>query len=244
VIGAIDWSRPWLAPLRELGEPLAARIAGGASVAAALGERFVPQQALPRGEAYEAFIARCGLVPTRDNLHDFFAGLAWHHHPALKSRMNALQSAAIARRGIGSRRGPLRDALTRFDEHGLLLDAPPALWQALRERDWLRLFVAQRALWRQARLTVFGHALLEQLTRSPRKALTGFVFDAGDALAADAATWSAAPFLPLPVLGVPLWWPGSDDPAFYADTAVFRPAKSPRDAGFDRRSPLNAPATP
>jgi hypothetical protein len=244
VIGAIDWSRPWLAPLRELGEPMAARIAGGASVAAALGERFVAQHDLPRGEAYEAFIARCGRVPTRDNLHDFFAGLAWHHHPALKSRLNALQAAEIACRGVGPRRGPLRDALTRFDEHGLLLDAPPALWQALRERDWLQLFVGRRALWRQARLTVFGHALLEQLARAPRKALTGFVFAAGDATAADAARWAAAPLLPLPVLGVPGWWPGNEDPAFYADADVFRPAKSPDGAGPGRAAGLKAAASP
>ena len=30
------------------------------------------------------------------------------------------------------------------------------------------------------------------------------------------------PFLPLPVLGVPSWWPANEDAAFYDDPAVFR----------------------
>ena len=32
-------------------------------------------------------------------------------------------------------------------------------------------------------------------------------------------------FTPLPVLGVPGWWPGQDG-AFYADASVFRPRRS------------------
>jgi hypothetical protein len=34
------------------------------------------------------------------------------------------------------------------------------------------------------------------------------------------------PFAHLPVLGVPGWWPENADPAFYADTSVFRPPKT------------------
>jgi hypothetical protein len=36
---------------------------------------------------------------------------------------------------------------------------------------------------------------------------------------------SAKPFLPLPVLGVPGWWPDNESPDFYEDVAVFRPAR-------------------
>ena len=57
----------------------------------------------------------------------------------------------------------MRDAITVFDENGALLDAPPALWEALLARDWPRLFVDLRPLWAQARLVIFGHALLEKL---------------------------------------------------------------------------------
>ena len=71
----------------------------------------------------------------------------------------------------------MRDALTLFDENGAVLDAPPALWEALDARDWHALFVTERALWRDARLLVFGHALLEKLV-TPRKALTAHVLRA------------------------------------------------------------------
>jgi hypothetical protein len=36
---------------------------------------------------------------------------------------------------------------------------------------------------------------------------------------------SNAGFTPLPVLGVPGWWPGQDE-AFYLDQTVFRPKRA------------------
>ena len=238
----VDWARPWLAHCRALGVP-AAQAASQASTASALASavalppvRFVPPHALPPGEAYEAYIFRTGAVPTRDNLHDFFNGLAWLHFPCTKRRLNALQAAEIARDGIGGTRGPLRDALTLFDENGAVLDAPPVLWDALVARDWHRLFVTERARWQEARLLVFGHALLEKLT-APRKSLTAHVLlapgaaasihhaDSAIAAALDPAHLSTKPFVPLPVLGVPGWWPGNDDFCFYDDPDVFRPRR-------------------
>ncbi|MDM0078048.1 DUF3025 domain-containing protein [Variovorax sp. J2P1-59] len=195
--------------------------------------RFVPGDSAPSGEAYEAFIFRTACVPTRDNLHDLFNGLVWLHFPQAKRRLNELQSTEIARAGIGATRGPLRDALTLFDENGAVLDAPPALWEALIARDWQQLFVTRREQWREARLLIFGHALLEKLC-SPRKAATAHVLVAPGATrsiaAADAAIASALqpahlalkPFTPLPVLGVPGWWAPNEAPAFYDDPRVFR----------------------
>ncbi len=67
-------------------------------------------------------------MPTRDNLHDFFNGLAWLHFPQAKRCLNELQAAEIDQRRRGRPpRGPLRDALTLFDENGAVLDAPPVL---------------------------------------------------------------------------------------------------------------------
>jgi len=132
----------------------------------------------------------------------------------------------------------VRDAVTVFDENGALLQAPPALWRALRERAWRRLFVELRPLWREARLWIFGHALLEQLL-APRKCLTAHVWcgDAALESGASADAWLAArctaeglagkPFTPLPVLGVPGWWPASENFSFYDDSHVFRPRKTP-----------------
>ncbi len=199
--------------------------------------QFVPQSYLPSGEAYEAFIHRTNTVPTRDNLHDFFNGLVWLQFPQAKRRLNALQAAEIARAGIGATRGPLRDALTLFDENGAVLDAPPALWDALLARDWQRLFVAERASWREARLLVFGHALLEKLV-SPRKPATAHVLlapGASKSIAGDDAAMVAAldpvhlatkPFVTLPVLGIPGWCAGNEDFCFYDDPDVFRPRRA------------------
>jgi hypothetical protein len=225
---AFDAAAPWLAPLR----PWLDRLPPGAPAAEALNAiadpaspRFVPQAALPDGEAYEAFIARTASVPTRDNLHDLFNGLVWQRHPALKRRLNQLQAAAIARHGIGPVRGALRDALTLFDEFGALWpDAPIPLLDALRRRDWHALFVTRRQLWAASVPELFGHALIEQLAQAPRQGLTAHVA-IGDPQGWTAADWAAKPFLPLPVLGIPGWWPPNEDPAFYADTRVFRPAR-------------------
>ena len=202
--------------------------------------RFVPHDALPPGEAYERFIFDTGSVPTRDNLHDFFNGLVWLYFPQSKRRLNALQAAEIGRHGVGATRGALRDALTLFDENGAVLEAPQEIWDALVARDWPRLFVMERARWQEARLLVFGHALMEKLVL-PRKPATAHVLMApsGDgsigrsiapadeaiAAALDAAHLATKPFVPLPILGVPGWWPANDDPAFYDDSGVFRPAR-------------------
>ena len=246
----IDWQAPWLTPLRAVGEPLAQRVAAGASVTEALNAagagpvRFVPQSDLPVGTAYESFIFDTASVPTRDNLHDFFNGLIWQHYPQTKRRLNQLQAQAIAAQGgVGPVRGPLRDALTLLDESGALLLAPAPLWQALLARDWQRLFIDLRPLWAQARLHVFGHAVLEKLVY-PRKPITAHIYRALPAikLGVDSAinldAWLAAvlspehlatkPFTPLPLLGVPGWWPANENAGFYDDPQVFRrPVESP-----------------
>lgn len=240
----IDWQAPWLHDLHASGASAHQRVLGGASVAQALSAqpgtpiRFVPQADLPAGTAYESFIFDTGRVPTRDNLHDFFNGLIWQHYPQTKRRLNQLHRQAIAAQGVGSVRGALRDALTLLDESGALLQAPEPLWQALLARDWQRLFVGLRPLWAQARLQVFGHAVLEKLVY-PRKAVTAHVYRALPAMESgvNVDTWLAAvlspehlatkPFTPLPLLGVPGWWPENENLCFYDDTQVFRPLRLP-----------------
>lgn len=239
---AIDWSAPWFDGWRERGAAAERAWRAGAPVRDALptaGPRFVSQETLPEGRAYEQFIFETAQVPTRDNLHDFFNGLCWGRFPATKRVLNRLQAAEIARDGVRGTRGPVRDRLTLFDENAALLQAPEALWQALRARDWPRLFLGQRALWAQARLVLFGHALLEKLV-SPYKSITAHVYTVPvpEGLEGDSAWdgWLAAtltperlaakPYTPLPVLGVPGWWSANADPDFYADTAVFRPPRA------------------
>ena len=211
--------------------------------------RFVPQSALPEGTAYEEFIGATGQVPTRDNLHDFFNGLVWQTFPLIKRQLNALQAAQIAQAGIGKSRGPARDAATIFDENAALLvvregNGGRVLVDELRAHDWLSALHDKRAVFESdVRIWLFGHALMEKLV-APRKAITAHtrVIFAGDDMLAlgpgEQRAWldahvadelareglTTAAFTPLPVLGVPGWWPGQDRD-FYLDTTVFRPKR-------------------
>jgi hypothetical protein len=250
-----DSVRPAFARLRLDGDAfIDAFNAGAAGLALANHQgrpiRFVPQAELPDGTAYEEFIGATGRVPTRENLHDFFNGLVWQTFPLIKQQLNALQAAQIAAAGVGKSRGPARDAATIFDENAALLvvrdtDEGRALVEALRAHRWHdALFERAGMFGRDAQVWLFGHALMEKLV-APRTAITAHVrvvfADGGyfglpqDAqrgwldgrvageLAGEPLLTSG--FTPLPVLGVPGWWPGQDQ-AFYADASVFRPKRA------------------
>ncbi len=246
MIATVDWGQPWLTHLKASGEQVTQALASGLPLHLALGTvhsdgvRFVPQQQLPEGEAYERFIFNTGQCPTRDNLHDFFNGLCWITFSQTKKKLNQLQAAEIAKVGVQPLRGPVRDALTVFDENAAFLIAPQPLWDALLARDWEMLFITLRPLWREAQLVLFGHALLEKLAY-PRKAITAHVYLAQSAIKSIATSdqldeWIAAglsaeklaakPFTPLPVLGVPGWWPENENFSFYKDSVVFRPIQA------------------
>lgn len=244
----IDWRAPWLAPLREL-RPLIERADWRAQLTAAARSRQVTTvQGLPiefvgaddaGANAYEAHIAATGRVPTRENAHDLFNALIWLAFPLTKAALNARQAEEIERNGVRATRGPVRDAATLIDESGMLLAADEDACAALARLDWPWLFGEQRARWgRQWLPFAFGHALIEKLL-APYKGLTASVLclpvSAADPSAVDpaASAWvrhvAMAPRLlaHLPVLGIPGWWPANEDPAFYADAAVFRVRRRP-----------------
>lgn len=257
----IAWDQPWYASVRPAFERLpdlplhaafnAAAISGNLKNAAGQPLRFVAQEALPAGLAYEQFIGASGCVPTRENLHDFFNALVWLSFPRIKQQLNALQAAQIAQAGVGKSRGPARDAATIYDENSALLVVADSaagrdLVEALRQHHWRAAFIERRAQWGvDAELWLFGHALMEKLA-APRKAITAHTrvivadaayfsltppqrqawLDAHEAATLASTTLTTAAFTPLPVLGVPGWWPAQDDD-FYADAAVFRPRRTP-----------------
>ena len=241
---AIDWSAPWLSPWREVGQAAAQGVQSGLGCAQSLNAycqyhasdcpvRFVSQSKLPAHEAYEAYIYRTREVPTRDGLHDFFNGLCWLKFPKTKVRLNQLQAQQITRSGVHSVRGPTRDGITVFDENAAFLQAPDALWQALEDKNWRRLFIDLRPLWAQSHLVLFGHALLEKLVQ-PRKGITAHVYrvSAEEQTVQGMDEWMAAevndeklaskPFAHLPILGVPGWWADNETHGFYDDAFVFR----------------------
>jgi len=254
-LGAIDWAYPAFAPLAQVGGPIADAIACGADLRDALNAhpaawairtfgghalRFIPQDALPTGTAYEAHIAATGEVPTRDNLHDFFNALIWLHWPRAKAALNARQARAIMQNGIGAARGTVRDAATLFDENALIFlhtdDAPE---RCLTGFDWRGLFVERRAAWGASCIVLpFGHALLEKLV-APYKSITGHAWPVRvSALPTDRVSLDTVlahtllnteltprDFRPLPVMGIPGWCDANEDDSFYSDATVFRPGR-------------------
>jgi Protein of unknown function (DUF3025) len=241
----MDWHAAWWQPWQAAAQGVATQVAQGAALHDALNAHahgmgqpacFVTQSALQGGVAYEHYIFNSGQRPTRHGFHDFFNGLAWLNFPLTKARLNALQAGEINAHGIQGTRGPLRDALTLFDESAAVLHCSDALWQALATKQWRRAFIDLRHEWidpQRTQLVVFGHALLEKLV-SPYKSITAQLFRA------QAATQSIAdldtqlahtlaphalvpkPFIPLPVLGVPGWWAANEQAGFYDDNTVFR----------------------
>src|SRR3569832_521611 len=132
MLDGIDWVAPWYAPWRATGTPVidawrTRPLHAALDTQAVAPVRFVPQDHLPAGEPYESFIFRTRTCPTRENAHDFFNGLAWLEFPQEKSQLNRLQAREIESRGVDATRGPVRDAITIFDEHGAFLDAPQPL---------------------------------------------------------------------------------------------------------------------
>ncbi|TXL68898.1 DUF3025 domain-containing protein [Zeimonas arvi] len=239
-VGRLDLGR-----LNALAEARGLALEGGTPV------RFV-DAAAAGPMPYELAIAATGEVPTRVDgpgmVHDWFNALCWLRWPAIKARMNRLQAEAIRARpaSLAGPRGALRDAITLFDESGaLFLADDEGAIASLRGFDWRGLFVARRETFAsRVRVLVVGHALLEKL-QSPYKALCAHALpvamalddvapgrpdaldrlDAAVAATLDAGALARERLAPLPLLGIPGWWPGNEDPAFYNDASVFRPGR-------------------
>ncbi|NMG74448.1 DUF3025 domain-containing protein [Aromatoleum diolicum] len=222
-------------------------LASGTATAAGRTIRFT----LPSVEvtAYEDHIFATGAVPTRaDDWHDFFNALAWCAWPRTKAACNALHIAERRARSAAGLpgRGLRRDALTQFDECGIVVVSTDAEIPALlAAHEW------EEAFWRHrkrlidtTRFLVFGHGTWDQL-RQPfvglcAKAIYRVVDPAWLALPdasrqVETDAWLAAylsdPALaprklsPLPLLGIPGLVADSEAASYYRDTRQFRPRR-------------------
>jgi len=205
---------------------------------------FVPSHLLD-DEPYERRIYNSGQVSTRlNNWHDLFNALVWMRFPAIKTAMNACHYHAWSEQ-VGGRRGRMRDALTLFDECGVIVFSRNLeLLTALAERRWNDAFLHDH-FHAELGLTICGHAMLEKYL-SPYKSMTAkallihvdsdfmalsrpeILRRLDDEIAArlidgDMLT-KPAWLAPLPLAGVPGWWPCAEqsDTEFYADLQVFR----------------------
>lgn len=213
------------------------------------------------GLSYEERIWWLGEVETRPgNWHDGFNALVWLSFPRSKAALNARhhqallelqQSATIpAMQAAEKRRGPLRDALTQFDECGVaVVAANPELWQGIQAHRWKDVFWNRRAeVRRSLGVWIFGHASYD-LLRTPHLGLCSkavFFHVAADWFAlpveqqrldidARIAQRFGSPlradrkpeyFQPLPLLGIPGATPDNEFPAYYDNTRQFRPLRA------------------
>ena len=112
--------------------------------------RFVEQA--PRSAAfedkYEPRIFLHGEVQLRPcDWHDVFNALVWLTFPRTKAALNACHFRALERGqgGASRNRGPVQDALTLFDESGVIVvSGDPALSGMLVEHAWKDLFWRRR----------------------------------------------------------------------------------------------------
>ncbi len=201
--------------------------------------------------SYEQRLHARGELEFRErNWHDLFNVLVWLTFPRAKAALNARHHAAQPADKAGGR-GPVRDALTLFDESGVVvLSTDAELLTMIREFRWKPLFWERRAAVISGMdFLPFGHALCEKAL-APYKGITGrgWLLEVGrDFLELPAAErlvqidrrlalQIADPqalrhtheLAPLPVLGVPGWCPDNEHSTYYDDRDHFRPGRASR----------------
>ncbi|MDK2594191.1 DUF3025 domain-containing protein [Pseudoalteromonas obscura] len=197
---------------------------------------------------YEEIIAQTGQVPTRENnWHDFFGAMIWCLFPKTKSLLNRLHMEEIQLHGL-KERSRKRNALTLFDECGLVLAVRETQWQDdLRAHLWYESFFERKDYWHTSVCPfVFGHANYEMLT-SPFIGLTGKLlcvqveddfYDLSlveqyrhlderlvELITVHKVLDDNKQMSPIPLLGIPNWHYDVQDEAFYADESYFRPKR-------------------
>jgi len=195
-------------------------------------------------DTYEHRIYTTGQVSTRpDNWHDLFNALIWMQFPRIKIAMNTLHYTTLSQQSGGCR-GPVRDALTLFDECGVIVFSKDIdVLASLAGRDWLTAFQTDRFS-SIVEVAISGHAMLEKYL-SPYKSITAkalYVHVNDDLLSTGRERQLAmldkeiarallcgklltcpACLAPLPLAGIPGWWLADrQDDEFYNDPMVFR----------------------
>lgn len=205
-------------------------------------------------QGYEPRIYLQGALQTRlENWHDCFNVLTWATFPLAKAALNARQYALLKAQAHDppQPRQPNQDALTQFDESGVIvLSADPRLSELLLDFQWKPLFWDQRtAVQARMRCWLFGHGLMERALQ-PYRGLTGKgvilsvpveLFEQPlvaqvaqvDQLLAQCLS-DTQRFLrpdawaPVPLLGFPGFTSDNECADYYADQRYFRPGRKPK----------------
>ncbi|MBT9612165.1 MAG: DUF3025 domain-containing protein [Burkholderiales bacterium] len=204
-------------------------------------------------QGYEPRIYLTGELSTRAECwHDVLNLMVWSAFPQSKAALNARHFALLeARMGLPSRttpRQPAQDALTQFDESGVIIvSADETLSELLHNFRWKNLFWDRRAdVQAHMRCFLFGHGLMEKALM-PYRGMTG----KGIVLPVETAFFTQAParqiadideqlarliadpqklmkphdLAPVPVLGFPGFTPANEKAAYYEDQNYFRPGR-------------------
>ena len=199
-------------------------------------------------DKYEARIYLKGEVQVRErNWHDLLNALVWLTFPRAKAALNGRHYHALLRQHAAGaqNRGREQDAMTLFDEGGLIVAARDrALLDLIAASEWKTLFWSSRArVIADMRFYLFGHALYEKALQ-PFTGITAraLLFEVGtefvdatleeqlaylDAAAArriaDSRTVRSPRDLPpLPILGVPGWCAANAEATYYDNRDHFR----------------------
>jgi hypothetical protein len=221
--------------------------------------RFVPQGARPAlfEDRYEPRIYLKGEVQMRPrSWHDLLNALVWLTYPQSKAALNCRHflAARESRQKKELNRGPVQDALTIFDEGGVIVaSADPFLTQLLRGFQWKTLFWEHREeVASRMKFYLFGHAIYEKALQ-PFTGVTGkgVIFEVDrtfsglsqeqqleeldtrlSAYLSDSKSFSSTQELaPVPILGVPGWCPDNENEAYYENIHYFRPGRVRADNG-------------
>ena len=215
--------------------------------------RLFPQGRRKRAleEKHEARIYLRGELELRErSWHDLFNLLVWLAFPRAKAALNRRHYQALeAQRAAGrANRGPAQDALTLFDEGGVIVAASDdQLLDCLREWRWKDLFWGHRArLQGRIRFHVFGHAVYEKALRPfPGITTRGILLKvepellaaplseqlaildakAAEHISDEHRVLATAELAVVPVLGVPGWYADNGTESFYDNTDYFRPRR-------------------
>ena len=181
-----------------------------------------------------------------ENWHDFFNAMVWLTFKETKSVLNQRHYFAALERLAGSNRSPIENAITLFDECGIIIISDDnELLDLIRQHQWKQLFFDNKDKFNQDIFCyVFGHAMYEkalnpyigmtcqailihsdELIKSCRKNNLSEIDSYVASFWNGPTITSSSDLQPFPLLGIPGLHKDNKDMSFYDNDDYFRPLR-------------------